>query len=57
MRFIILVAAFVSALIATALGFDIIDAGNTPAEQIRLAVGWGFWALALSVLAGLVDDR
>lgn len=57
MRQIILVAALVTALIAAALGFDFISAGNTPAEQIRLAVGWLSWSAALVVLSWLVGDR
>lgn len=57
MRSAVLVAALVSALVAAALGLDIISAGDSLAEQHTYAVGWGFWGLALFIVSFLVPDR
>lgn len=57
MRFVILVAALVTALIAAAIGFDIIDLNEPDPIESRYAVGWLAWSAALVVLASLVPDR
>lgn len=57
MRQILLIAALIAALVAAALGFDFIHSSDLPHEQVRLAVGWGFWSAALVITAGLVGDR
>lgn len=57
MRQIVLVAGMVSALIASAIGFDVIDLGRGTAIQTQYGIAWLGWSAALVILAGLVGDR
>lgn len=58
MRSVLLTAALISACIATALGFRIIDLGDATAVEVnRLTQAWGFWALALLIAASFPWQR
>lgn len=54
MRLVLLVAAFVCGLIATLIGFEIIDVAMGKATLLTCA--WGFWALTLYVLSALIPE-
>ena len=45
MKFVLLVASLVSALVSAALGFDIISVNNTAADLNHLIAGWAAWCV------------
>lgn len=54
MRLVLLVAALVCAVIATLIGFEIIEVAIGKATLLTCA--WGFWGLALFVGSALVPE-
>ena len=57
MRSIALICAFVTAVIATALGFNLIDLGRGTAIQTQYGIAWLAWSFALYVAAHLIGER
>lgn len=58
MRFALLLASLISALIAAALGFHIIELNDQSAADVNhLVAAWASWSFFLYVAAALVGER
>lgn len=57
MRSIALICAFVTAVIALALGFNLIDLGRGTAIQTQYGIAWLSWSFALFLASHLIGDK
>lgn len=57
MRFVLLLVSLLCALIAMALGFDLLSANDSIAEVNRLTIAWIAASLASFVGAHVVGER